>query len=451
MQLYDFATHNKSEYSAGLDALLRAAWIALDIGDRPLSGEETDDKRQGPPSSDPEKAETWLRRLKERKIEFPYLVQLRHWQTLDVEPHKSLGDRFYEQALDVFRDEKSKDGFAGHTEVNVAIFGAAGCGVYISPDGKFRYTVIERAIGFDWSAAHMLLLKVDGLARHSRELWRTDESLRETTKAPEEGQAKPEGTPGWWTSRRNARTRARLRRAIAERGPHCERAYELCTSVFSAINLEKLDREKRDTSQQPRSQQPSEEFGKRVDVIRPEVADAASTFKQAAQRYARGRYGRGMLAGVGVIGVVCVALAVAFSAYDVPAWYGIALLGGGIGATVSVLQRMASNQLRLDYDAGSGMLMALGAVRPLIGAVFGMVLFCAIDGGWLPSVDVSSAEALPFYAVLGFLAGFNERFAQDMLVASTAQLNTRAGASSNEPEAPAGDGREDIPRDTPPQ
>jgi hypothetical protein len=135
--------------------------------------------------------------------------------------------------------------------------------------------------------------------------------------------------------------------------------------------------------------------------------------------------------GVAVIIVMCAALAAVFSSDHVPAWYGVALLSGGLGAIVSVLQRMASGRLRLDYDAGRGMLIVLGAVRPLIGAVFGMVLFAAVDGGWLPSLQVSQTHALAFYAVLGFLAGFNERFAQDMLVASAAQLGGDISSESD--------------------
>jgi hypothetical protein len=90
---------------------------------------------------------------------------------------------------------------------------------------------------------------------------------------------------------------------------------------------------------------------------------------------------------------------------------------------------MASGSLQLDYDAGRRTLMTLGAVRPAIGAVFGIVLFSAVEGGWLPAIHIATDNALAFYAVLGFLAGFNERFAQDMLVTSAAQLNAKPSPS----------------------
>jgi hypothetical protein len=251
---------------------------------------------------------------------------------------------------------------------------------------------------------------------------------------------------------------ARLRAAVSEQRRHLERAYDLTTSIFSAVNLEKLERDERVKANQsvrekskdehaeglervnqdqcvdPRgiSRQPSSQFLNRVEIIRPMVEEAEFAFRAAAQRYAQVRYGRGMVLGIGLLVLLCAALGIVFSAHDTPAWYGVALAAGGAGAVVSVLQRMASAKLHLDYNAGGGMLTTLGAVRPLIGATFGMVLFAVVDGGWLPSIDISHEKPLSFYAVLGFLAGFNERFAQDMLVGSAKHLSGQFDAGSNE-------------------
>ncbi len=365
----------------------------------------------------------WEERLAKTELAFAFadLVRLKYGQTLEDPLEKALGDEFYERALAAFKKEKGKGSVAPGNEVNVTIFGAPGCGVYLTPDGDLWYTVMERAIAFDWAEALLLLHRVEGLAKRSCELWRVDSS----SLAQLEREAETHKHARSGVSRAGAvRKVARARRAIAERAPHCLRAYELCTSIFSAVNLEKRDRLDREKAKQPLSQEPSDGFVRRIEVMRPEVHAAESAFLRAAQREAQGRYGRGMVVGVGVVALVCVALAIVFDNHDVPAWYGIALLGGGLGATVSVLQRMASGNLRLDYDSGSTMLTILGAVRPLIGAVFGMVLFAAVAGGWLPSIQISHIHPLAFYAVLGFLAGFNERFAQDMLVASATQLST---------------------------
>ena len=166
-------------------------------------------------------------------------------------------------------------------------------------------------------------------------------------------------------------------------------------------------------------------------MVSPEIAEAEAKFERAAQRYARGKYSQGMIFGAVGIGLFCCVLAIAFDAHHVPAWYGVAALAGGIGAIVSVLQRMASGKLKLEYDAGDSTLITLGAVRPLLGAIFGAVLFCAIEGGWLPAVSVETNHELAFYSVLGFLAGFNERFAQDMLVVSAGTLAHQPVSDAN--------------------
>lgn len=56
-----------------------------------------------------------------------------------------------------------------------------------------------------------------------------------------------------------------------------------------------------------------------------------------------------------------------------------------------------------------------------------MALFVLLEGGLLPAIEVAEDANLPFYAAVGFLAGFNERFAQDMLVGSARPLAGSVG------------------------
>jgi hypothetical protein len=93
---------------------------------------------------------------------------------------------------------------------------------------------------------------------------------------------------------------------------------------------------------------------------------------------------------------------------------------------------MTSGRLRLDTHAAPAMTMAYGAVRPAIGGVLGMALFVLFEGGLLPAVEVADEARLPFYAAVGFLAGFNERFAQDMLAGSE-QLTRVQGQRETDP------------------
>jgi hypothetical protein len=201
------------------------------------------------------------------------------------------------------------------------------------------------------------------------------------------------------------------------------------TAVLAAIDREN----RRHTSAGEGSdEEPSEGYAKNLAVLRPEIANAEERLRIAAQRNAQTFYGRGMLIGAVVIAVLCAALGIGFYVGDVPAEYGVALPGGALGALVSVLQRMTSGSLQLDFNAGRRLLALYGAVRPIIGAIFGVVLFAALEGGFLPALDLERDERLGFYAALGFVAGFNERFAQDMLVGSARRLTAQAGVAKKD-------------------
>ena len=95
-----------------------------------------------------------------------------------------------------------------------------------------------------------------------------------------------------------------------------------------------------------------------------------------------------------------------------------ALIAGAVGAVVSVIQRINSGSFVLDYDVGGPYAFFLGGLRPLIGGAFGMAITFAFDGGLL-HLPVAASETTHdrrlALLVLGFLAGFSERWAQDTL------------------------------------
>jgi hypothetical protein len=95
-----------------------------------------------------------------------------------------------------------------------------------------------------------------------------------------------------------------------------------------------------------------------------------------------------------------------------------ALVAGALGAVVSVVQRINSGKFELEYDVGGPYTFFLGGLRPLIGGVFAMAITFAFSGGLL-HVPIASGESTDHrrlaLLVLGFLAGFSERWAQDTL------------------------------------
>jgi hypothetical protein len=265
----------------------------------------------------------WLARIRAGKVDFIQLLRFVSWQASTDEPpeRRELGERIYQPACDAFRDAKREECKEISGEVLISIF-AISCGAYLTPDYKLRYSIVERKIGFDWSVAHALLDKAERLAARACELWPVDlASLRE----PPEGEGRE--LLKWLRRPRRVRRLARAKEAVAERETHCRRAYEATTSIFSAINMEKLNRDAQSNPQQA-PWKPSKAFSKRVEIIRPTIVDAESNFERSAQRYARGRYGKGMVIGISTIGLICAALAIVFSIHHVPAWYGVALLDG---------------------------------------------------------------------------------------------------------------------------
>jgi hypothetical protein len=98
---------------------------------------------------------------------------------------------------------------------------------------------------------------------------------------------------------------------------------------------------------------------------------------------------------------------------------------GGVGAVVSVMQRMGSGNLALRDRAGAGALRRMGAFRPLIGAVFASVIVTVLFTGLVP-VQLSAIgeqNRILLYCVVSFFSGFSERFAQDMLGAGEAAVS----------------------------
>ena len=177
-----------------------------------------------------------------------------------------------------------------------------------------------------------------------------------------------------------------------------------------------------------------------------ELAQAERYYARSAQRTAQLQYFTGML----VFGLPLLlgftGLATLFG------WINplrepliVCLLVGGLGAVVSVMNRMTSGKLVLTAESGRATIRLLGAMRPLIGAVFGVAMYVLLAGGLVTIAEATTgtgATRTYFYAAIAFAAGFSERFAQDMLAGAAGGLTstpgTQAVAAENEPRPKSG-------------
>ena len=184
----------------------------------------------------------------------------------------------------------------------------------------------------------------------------------------------------------------------------------------------------------PPTQREAERFAARQ---RAELSGIEDYYHRAGDTRGRLRYVEGMLFfGVPLtiaLAVLFVPLLALFGATslrtdDVRAFYA-SLAAGAIGAVVSVLMRMSrGSRFTIDHELGRRGVRELGAYRPLIGAVSGVVVHFLVQTPLLP-VDPGT-KTFPFYAVVAFLAGFSERWTRVTLGGA---MRTVGGEAREEP------------------
>jgi hypothetical protein len=114
---------------------------------------------------------------------------------------------------------------------------------------------------------------------------------------------------------------------------------------------------------------------------------------------------------------------------------GIGLLcfsAGAVGALMSVMSRLSSGKVSIDWEFGKDTLRTLGSLRPFVGAVFGLITYLALKSGVIGIDLANKAGSSYYYVVFSFAAGFSERLAQDMLLGTT--LESVVGRAQSEPE-----------------
>ena len=159
-----------------------------------------------------------------------------------------------------------------------------------------------------------------------------------------------------------------------------------------------------------------------------QIKKAESYLNRAANRRSNITYLWGMLLGFPILALLGFVAYLGLSKANLSYLDADSLLvtmgAGAVGAIVSVLTRVTRGTLNVDYEAGLKLLLIFGAFRPIVGCVFGVLVYLLKVGGLLPIASPDSqASAGAFLAVVAFAAGFSERLAQDML--------TKAGVLSN--------------------
>jgi hypothetical protein len=165
-------------------------------------------------------------------------------------------------------------------------------------------------------------------------------------------------------------------------------------------------------------------------TLEQELESTEAYYLTAARRTARMHYMMGMLLGVPLAGAIAYLL---YKLPGLPTDLSIAFAGGAVGALVSVMERLTAGKLEMNHEVGRAINVSLGVFRPFIGALFAVALYFFISGGLVSVFQLpdGAQDRHFFFAGLAFLAGFSERFAQDMVAQGKA-----AGAVASAPPAP---------------
>jgi hypothetical protein len=115
----------------------------------------------------------------------------------------------------------------------------------------------------------------------------------------------------------------------------------------------------------------------------------------------------------------------------------ICFFAGAVGALMSVMSRLSSGKVRVDWEFGKDTLRTLGSLRPFVGAVFGLMTYLALESGVIGIDLANHAKSSYYFVVFSFAAGFSERLAQDMLLGSTL-ASFGGGGKSQKDEEPSG-------------
>ncbi len=190
---------------------------------------------------------------------------------------------------------------------------------------------------------------------------------------------------------------------------------QACTQILYAAAKTLLCIKQWNQTDAGNNEKAAEELDGCLKVVKRHLDYAREYHQRAARQSAERSYSWGMLAGIIFVIVALMGL----TRVTPPAEMQIAqvlasLIGGGTGAVISVMWRMTNGQLTVRHEVERWTLMLVGSFRPLIGAVFGLLVYALIQSELLP-LTVASANHLYFYGVIGFLAGFSERWAPDLL------------------------------------
>jgi len=91
---------------------------------------------------------------------------------------------------------------------------------------------------------------------------------------------------------------------------------------------------------------------------------------------------------------------------------GLVSIAGALGSIASIMVRLRDFTLVEAPD--STILFFTGLFKPIVGMAFALFVYTVLRSGLVP-LDIQPEKSMYFFAALSFVAGFSERFAQDVM------------------------------------
>ncbi len=104
---------------------------------------------------------------------------------------------------------------------------------------------------------------------------------------------------------------------------------------------------------------------------------------------------------------------------------GLVAFAGALGSIVSIMVRL--HQFADAITKDPAILFFTGLFKPIVGTSFALFIFATLNSGLLP-VTIQQDKMQYFFAALSFVAGFSERFAQDVVVKAESAIGAPRNA-----------------------
>jgi hypothetical protein len=178
-----------------------------------------------------------------------------------------------------------------------------------------------------------------------------------------------------------------------------------------------------------------------------DLQEIASYIGEAGQRRAQIVYLRGVTRGLLALIVLAPLLALLLADAAVPgldsAFFVGSLIAGAFGAAMSVLNRMSSGRFEIGREVGRAhvtnreYVSNLGVARPFIGATFAALLYFACQGKLVAQFHTPASRSgeFAFFIASGFLIGFSERFAKEIVRTADSGSVGGIGSATEQPVA----------------